>query len=106
MGSGGSSLFLMPSRPARSMALNARYGWQVGSGVRNASRFVAGCLLKTGMRMQAERFRWEYTRLIGASYPGTSRRYEFVVGFVNASSELACARSPPMYQRAMSLIPA
>ena len=56
--------------------------------------------------MHAERFRCEYTRLIGASYPGTSRRYEFVVGFVNASNEFAWASSPPMYQRAMSLIPA
>ena len=67
-----------------------------GSGVRNSSRFAPGVLEMTGIRMHAERFRWLYTRLIGASYPGTSRRYEFVVGLVNASSDGACASSPPM----------
>ena len=67
MGSGGSILFLMPSRPAISIALNARYGLQVGSGVRNSSRLAAGLFENSGMRMQALRFRWLYTRLIGAS---------------------------------------
>ncbi len=46
--------------------------------------------------MQAERFRWLYTRLIGASYPGTSRRYELVDGAMNARSAGACFRMPPM----------
>jgi hypothetical protein len=57
-----------------SMAANARYGLQEGSGVRNSRRLAPGFLKYCGMRTHAERFRWEYTRLIGASYPGTSRR--------------------------------
>jgi hypothetical protein len=40
-----------------------------------------------GILTQALRFRCEYTRLIGASYPGTSLLYEFVVGDVKASSD-------------------
>src|SRR6476659_10986379 len=54
------------------------------------------------MRTDAERLRCEYTRLTGASYPGTSRLYEFVVGFENARIDGACDSRPPMYQRAMS----
>ena len=58
------------------------------------------------MRHAAERFRWEYTRFTGASKPGTSRLYEFVVGAANASTDRACAMIPPMYQRPMSDSPA
>ena len=65
MGSGGSILFFTPSSPAISMAQNARYGLHVGSGVRNSRRLAAGVLKKTGIRTHADRFRCEYTRLIG-----------------------------------------
>jgi hypothetical protein len=42
------------------------------------------------MRMAAERLRDEYARFTGASNPGVRRRYEFVVGLVNAQIALAC----------------
>src|SRR5437588_10213762 len=106
MGSGGSILFYTPSSPAWSIAANARYGLHDGSGDRNSTRLAAGVWKYTGMRAHAERFRCEYTRLIGASYPGTSRRYEVVVGAANARIAGACASSPPMYHRPRSLTPA
>ena len=42
MGSPGSMRRSMPSRPAISMAANARYPLQDGSGVRNSTRFARG----------------------------------------------------------------
>jgi hypothetical protein len=42
--------------------------------------------------------------LIGASYPGTNRRYEFVVGAAKASKAGAWLSKPPMYHRHMSEI--
>src|ERR1700739_417252 len=41
-GSGGSILFLIPSRPAMSIAANARYGLQDGSGTRDSTRLAFG----------------------------------------------------------------
>src|SRR5574341_1695165 len=105
-GSPGLILFSMPSSPAIIMAANARYGLHDGSGGRNSSRFALGLAEYTGMRTAAERLRREYTRFTGASYPGTSRLYEFVVGAANASSAGACTSSPPMYHRARSDSPA
>jgi hypothetical protein len=49
------------------MAEKARYGLQDGSGQRNSSLFAAGACEYCGMRIAAERFRLEYTRLTGAS---------------------------------------
>src|SRR5262245_42034647 len=95
-GSPGSILFSIPSRPAMSMAANARYGLQVGSGKRTSMRFAFGDGEYIGMRIDADRLRLEYARLTGASKPGTSRLYEFVVGFENAAMALACFRMPPM----------
>src|SRR5258705_7379113 len=95
-GSPGSSLFSIPSRPAMSIAEKARYGLQVGSGKRTSMRFAFGDGEYIGMRIDAERLRLEYARFTGASKPGTSRLYEFVVGFVNAASALACFSTPPM----------
>ena len=69
-------------------------------------RFAFGFVPVIGMRMAAERLPAEYTRLIGASKPLTSRRYEFVDGFVKARTALACFSRPPMYQRAVSERPA
>ena len=89
-----------------SIAENARYGLHDGSGQRNSSRFAFGLFEYSGMRTDAERLRCEYTRFTGASYPGTSRLYELVVGFENAQIAGACLSSPPMYQRAMSERPA
>src|SRR3954468_24856032 len=83
----GSILLRMPSSPAISIAENARYGFDDGSGTRNSMRLAFGFAPVMGMRMHADRFRCEYTRFTGASNPGTSRWYEFTVGFVNASSE-------------------
>ena len=59
IGAGGSILFLMPSRPAISMAEKARYGLADGSGTRNSTRLALGLLPVTGMRVQAERLRCE-----------------------------------------------
>ena len=72
-GSCGSILFLMPSMPAIIMAEKARYGLADGSGTRNSSRLALGLEPVIGMRTQADRFRCEYTRLTGASKPGTRR---------------------------------
>ena len=44
----------------------------------------------------------ETTRLIGASKPRTSRRYELTVGLVKAVSAAACANMPEMNCRANS----
>src|SRR5215203_4579539 len=98
--------FWMPSSPAISNAENARYGLHDGSGQRNSMRFALGLFEYKGMRTAAERLRCEYTRFTGASKPGTSRWYEFTVGFVNASSDGVCASRPPIYQRAVSDNPA
>src|SRR3972149_1876345 len=68
----GSILFFMPSSPAKSMAAKARYPLQLGSGKRTSMRFALGDGEYMGMRMEAERLRLEYARLIGASKPGTS----------------------------------
>src|SRR5438067_4875277 len=91
----GSILFMIPSMPAISIAENARYGFADGSGGRNSSRFAFSDREYNGIRTHAERFRCEYTRFTGASYPGTNRRYEFVVGAANARMAGACWSSPP-----------
>src|SRR5690242_12076494 len=105
-GSPGCTLFWIPSIAAIVIALNARYGLHELSGHRNSSRLVFGFSLYIGIRIAADRFRDEYTRFTGASYPGTSRLYEFVVGFVNAHSALACFRIPPIAYNPMSESPA
>src|SRR5581483_8144054 len=58
------------------------------------------------MRMHALRLRDEYARFTGASKPGTSRRYEFVVGAQNARSAGACSSRPATYARASCDSPA
>src|SRR5207253_693904 len=67
IGLGGSILLITPSRPAISMAENARYGLHDGSGARNSRRRALGLAEYVGMRTHALRLRCEYTRLIGAS---------------------------------------
>src|SRR5258708_22296023 len=96
IGSPGWILFWMPSMPAMSIAENARYGLQLGSGKRTSMRRVFGFGPVIGMRTLAERLRLEYARLTGASNPGTRRRYELVVGFVSAAIDFACLMMPPM----------
>src|SRR5206468_7329307 len=95
-GSPGSILFWIPSMPAIIIALKARYGLQLGSGKRTSMRRVFGDGPVIGMRTDAERLRLEYARFTGASKPGTSRRYELVVGLVSAAIDLACLMMPPM----------
>src|SRR5512139_4134603 len=97
----GSILFWTPSSPAISCAANERYPLHDGSGVRNSRRFAFGEAEYIGIRIDAERFRLEYARLTGASKPGTSRLYEFIVGLLKAQIALACFRIPPMYQSAI-----
>src|ERR671934_1949837 len=91
----GSILLTIPSMPAISIALKARYGLADGSGGRNSRRLAFSEREYSGMRTHAERLRCEYTRFTGASYPGTSRRYEFVVGAANARIAGACFSRPP-----------
>src|SRR6266700_5275836 len=80
----GSILLATPSRPAMRHAAKDRYGLQVGSGVRNSIRLAPSDFEYIGMRMHADRLRWLYTRLMGASYPGTRRLYELVDGAMSA----------------------
>ncbi len=63
----------MPSSPAITIAANARYGFPDESGHRNSMRLALALLPVIGMRTHAERLRCEYTRLTGASKPGTRR---------------------------------
>src|SRR5437763_13405573 len=102
----GSILFSMPSSPAIIIAANAMYGLQLGSGGRNSTRFALGDAEYMGIRHAAERLRREYARLTGASNPGTSLLYEFVVGAMIADSAGPCLISPPMYHSAICDIPA
>src|SRR5687767_2804329 len=95
-GSPGESRRSMPSRPAISMAANARYPLQAGSGNRTSMRFAFGDGEYIGIRTAAERFRDEYARLTGASKPGTRRWYELTVGLLKAAIAFACFRMPPM----------
>src|ERR1017187_9280958 len=99
-GGPGSILFSTPSMPAISIAANAKYGLQLGSGGRNSARLALGDAEYMGMRTAAERLRREYARFTGASNPGTSRLYEFVVGAIIAESAGPCLMSPPMYHSA------
>src|SRR6266702_4431534 len=101
-GSPGSVLFSIPSRPAISIAAKARYALADGSGQRNSTRLAFGESEYIGMRAAAERLRCDIARLTGASYPGTRRLYELVVGAQKAISAGACCSKPPMYQRHMS----
>src|SRR5688572_2066632 len=59
-----------------------------------------------GMRIDADRLRAERARLTGASKPGTSRRYELVVGAAKARIAGACFRRPPAACSPISLRPA
>src|SRR2546426_7236048 len=92
----GSIRFSIPSRPAISIAEKARYGLQDGAGERNSIRFAWGEGEYIGMRIAAERLRELYARFPGASTPGTSRLYEFVVGLQSAARARACLSPPPM----------
>src|SRR5579864_2927792 len=96
----------MPSSPAIISAENVRYGLHAGSGGRNSTRFAFGLFEYIGMRIAAERLRREYAKLTGASYPGTKRLYEFVVGAANATSAGACFSNPPIYHSAICESPA
>src|SRR5581483_12254322 len=105
-GSPGSALVNTPSKPAISIAANARYGFADGSGGRNSTRLAFGDAEYIGMRQAAERLRREYARLTGASKPGTRRLYEFVVGAMIAASAGPCLINPPIYHSAICERPA
>src|SRR5262249_34176787 len=96
----------IPSSAAIRIAEKVRYGLLLGSGQRNSNRLAFGFDEYIGMRTAAERFRWDIARFTGASKPGTSRLYEFVVGAANARIARACFSTPPMALRARSLMPA
>ena len=86
----------MPSRPAISIAENAKYGLHEGSGGRNSTRFAAGLSKYIAMRAAAERLRADSARIVGASYPGTNRLYELLLGATMAISAAPCLTKPPM----------
>src|SRR5215470_12354494 len=96
----------MPSSAAIRIDVNVRYGLLLGSGQRNSNRFALGLDEYIGMRTEAERFRCDMARFTGASNPGTSRLYEFVVGAAKARIARACLSTPPMAYSAKSLMPA
>src|SRR6266566_7820773 len=102
----GSTLFWTPSSMAISIADHARYPLALGSGHRNSRRFALGLFEYIGMRIDADRLRAETARLTGASKPGTSRRYELVVGAANARIAGACFSRPPAAQSPVWLRPA
>ena len=87
-------MLTIPSIPASSITVNARYGLHAGSGdlysIRVAFPLAAGTLIN------AERFLRPYALYTGASYPGTKRLYEFTIGFVIAVIAGACFKRPPM----------
>src|SRR5207253_10160652 len=94
-GSPGSMRFSIPSKPAISIAENARYGLHDGSGGRNSARLALGLGEYVGIRIAADRLRDEYARFTGASNPGTSRLYELVVGLhIAASARASCTVAP------------
>src|SRR5580693_7989176 len=99
-GGPGSILFSIPSSPAISIAANAMYGLQLGSGGRNSTRFDFCDVEYMGIRQAADRLRREYARFTGASKPGMSRLYEFVVGAMIAERAGPCLISPPTYHKA------
>src|SRR5258706_824333 len=105
-GGPGWILFSFRSRPAMSIAANAMYGLQLGSGGRNSMRLAFGEAEYIGMRHAAERLRREYARFTGASKPGTRRLYELVVGAMIAASAGPCLVSPPIYHSAACDSPA
>src|SRR4029077_19233632 len=105
-GSPGSILLSTPSSPAITIAANARYGLDDGSGGRNSTRLALGEAEYIGIRQAAERLRREYARFTGASNPGTRRLYELVVGAMIAASAGPCLISPPIYHSAIWEIPA
>src|SRR5215510_4063328 len=102
----GLTLFWIPSIIAISIADHARYPLQLGSGHRNSRRLDFGLFEYIGMRIDADRLRAESARFTGASNPGTSRRYEFVVGAAKARIAGACFNRPPAAHRPRSLRPA
>src|SRR5260370_1407648 len=105
-GSPGGILFWIPSRAAIRIAVKLRYGLQLGSGQRNSNRLAFGLEEYIGIRTEADQFRCDIARFTGASKPGTSRLYEFVVGAAKARIARACLSTPPMALSAMSLMPA
>src|SRR5438445_6889799 len=96
----GSILFSTPSKPAINIAAKARYGFELGSGGRNSTRFAFGDAEYIGIRQAAERLRREYAKFTGASNPGTKRLYELVVGAMIADNAGPCLINPPMYHNA------
>ncbi len=78
----------------------------LGSGQRNSMRLALGLCEYIGMRTAADRLRADMARLTGASKPGTSRRYELLVGAAKASTARACLRIPPTACNAIRLRPA
>src|SRR3990170_4542111 len=99
---GSSSSCSTPATPAASIVANARYGLQAGSGERYSIR-VAPSLpgLYIGTRTSAERLRPAQQTYTGASYPGTSRLYEFTHWFVTSVISGAWRRMPAMYDFAV-----
>src|SRR5712691_3683638 len=96
--SGGSSYSpSIPASPAASIAANARYGLQAGSGERYSIR-VAPSLpgLDIGMRTKAERLRLAQQTYTGASKPGIRRLYELTHWFVTSVISGAWRSVPAM----------
>src|SRR5437762_12080796 len=88
IGGPGSVFFSIPSRPDRSITASARYGLHDGSGMRSSIRVPVPRV--AGTRTSGLRFFSDQAMLVGASYPGTSRLYEFTRGFVIEIGRASC----------------
>src|SRR3954469_5145730 len=94
IGGPGSIFLSIPSRPARSITASARYGLHDGSGIRSSMRVPVPRV--AGTRTSGLRFFSDNEIAVGASYPGTSRLYEFTSGLLIAQKPFACLGIPPM----------
>src|SRR5262249_57882611 len=83
--------------PAARITENARYGLHAGSGERNSTRVeLSWPRFGSGTRTSAERLLRAQHTYTGASYPTTSRLYEFTVWFVTAVISRAWRSKPAM----------
>ncbi len=87
IGTGASILFFTPSNPAFKRTAIAKYGFALGSTLRNSTR--VDIPLDCGTRISGERLRPLHAMYTGASYPGTRRLYEFTVGLTIAVNAFA-----------------
>src|SRR6478736_1996812 len=83
----------MPSAIDATTAASARYGLASAPGRRHSKRESSGRVPRIA-RTAHDRFSKPHVALIGANHPGTSRLYEFTVGFNRSEAAGRCSRTP------------